>query len=209
MTETYRKLMTALPVALMVLLWCFPAGASAQNWYAGVSIGQSKVDAVECSPEIQALFFDISCNADNKDTAYKFYGGYSVPGAAQSNISAAIEFGYIDFGEVAITGNDSFFGPSRMSFSSSGFNIAGIANIRATDQFILFGKLGLLRWDNDFSNVDQIESFSESESGTDIMFGIGVAFEVSDQASIRAEWERFEIEDEDVVLLSAGIAVRF
>lgn len=189
-----------------------PFSVSAEGLYIGAGLGQSKVDAVECSPEIRVSFSDVACSADETDTAFKIFGGYEFASQSGSPFFGAIEIGYVDFGEVSISGVDSFYGVSRMSWDSSGFNLAAIGALQANDWLSVMGKVGLLRWDwdVDFRNEDEIiEDFSDSDSGTDIMFGIGANFSLTEQARVRVEWERFEIGDEDVDLMSASFTYRF
>lgn len=181
---------------------------AARDLYAGIGIGQSKIDGVKCDPEIMAAFFDLSCNADDTDTAFRLFGGYKIP--TTSTFSAAIEIGYIDFGEVSILGTDSFFGTTRVSGSVTGFGISGVGIAEITDRLSLMGKVGMLRWDVDYKLSSSEEgSLSESESGTDFTFGVGAVLSLTDRVSARIEWERFEIDDDDADLLSASILFTF
>lgn len=186
-----------------------PLAAHAQGWYGGVGFGQSKAD-VECEPEYEALLADISCSADDSGSAWKLFGGFKF------SPNAAIEFSYIDLGEFTIKGTDSFFGSTRFSVEPTGFNIAGVGSVPVSSNFSLLGKIGLFLWDIDTRLGTSIGSASESDSGTDLMFGVGAAFEFTKGTALRVEWERFsDVGDEDttgesdVDLLSASIVVSF
>lgn len=200
---------TRLATVLVIFgLGISPYIASAQDMYAGIGIGQSKVDGIACDPETMADFFDISCRAEDTDTAFKLFGGYRIP--TTSTFSTAIELGYIDFGEVSISGTDSFFGSMRFAASATGFSLSGVGIAEITDRLSLMGKVGMLMWDVDYKLSSSEEgSLSDSESGTDFTFGIGAILSLTDRVSARIEWERFEINDEDADLLSASILFAF
>lgn len=185
--------------------------ATAQDFYAGIGIGQSKIDGIACDPEIMAELFDTSCNADDTDTAFKIFGGYKIPMASESAFSAAIELGYVDLGEASISGTDSFFGATRLSASVTGFGLSGVGAVRIADRLSVMGKIGVLRWDAEMKGSNSISSvsISDSDSGTDFAFGIGAVLSLTDRISTRIEWERFEIADEDVDLLSASLLFSF
>ena len=86
--------------------------------------------------------------------------------------------------------------------------MVGIAPL--ANQFELFGKLGLIFWDEDFK-VNGTTTYSDD--GTDLTFGFGGAFTVNPQFSIRVEWEFYAIEDSvgdlDTDLLSVGLQFNF
>lgn len=178
------------------------SAAQAQGWYGGVGFGQSKVD-IDCD-------LDITCSADDTDTGWKLYVGN------QFSPSAAVEFGYVDFGEAKISGTDSFFGSASATVEASGFNVALVGFLPVGNTVNLLGKVGLFLWDVDASVSTSIGSGSASESGTDLMFGFGASFDIGKTAAVRIEWERFtDVGDEnetgqsDVDLLSASLVFRF
>lgn len=79
--------------------------------------------------------------------------------------------------------------------------------------FSLLGRVGIARWDDDAQATVGASSVSDSDSGTDPTFGLGVQFSFSKTFGLRIEWERFsDIDDEgpsDVDLLSASVVVKF
>lgn len=177
--------------------------AHAEGGYAGVGFGQTSVD-VDC-------ILDISCSADDSDTALKIFGGY------QFNPNFAIELGYYDLGEAKLTGTDSFLGFTRARAEASGINFAVVGSFPVTERFTLMGKAGFFRWEVDYSEfTSSFGSYSASETGFDPMFGIGGAFNFSEKLGIRVEYEKFlDVGDEDttgqsdVDLISASLVFRF
>lgn|SRR5690554_6759028 len=184
-----------------------PLSASADGWYVGGGIGQSKVDAVECEPDP-----DIACSADDSDTAFKVFGGYQFASPASSPFTGAVEFGYVDLGEASITASDSS-AAARIVLEGSGFTFSVLGSLAATDWLSLIGKVGVMRWDYDVdvsvATVLGSGFGSGSDSGTDIMFGFGAGFAMTEQFGARLEWERFDIDGDDVDLMSASFIYRF
>jgi OOP family OmpA-OmpF porin len=178
------------------------AQAQVQGWYAGVGLGQSKVD-IECD-------LNITCSSDDTDTGWKLFAGN------QFSPNAAVEFGYLDLGEAKASGTDSFFGSASLTAEVSGFNVALVGFLPVGNTVNLLGKIGLFLWDLDVGANTSIGSGSTSESGTELMFGFGASFDIGQTTAVRIEWERFtDVGDEnetgqsDVDLLSASLVFRF
>jgi OmpA-OmpF porin, OOP family len=180
-----------------------PLAVQAEGGYAGASFGKTSVD-LECD-------LDITCAADDSDTGFKVYGGY------QFTPNLAVEFGYVDLGEVTASGTDSFLGTTSVLIEASGFTLAAVGTIPLGDRFGLLGKAGFFRWDVDASATSSVfGSASDNETGTDLFLGFGGFMNLGKNLSLRVEWERFmDVGDEDttgstdVDLLSAGIVFRF
>lgn len=184
--------------------------AAAEGFYIGAGVGQTKISDVECDPETVADAFDISCSADDTDTAFKLFGGYKLPLAQGSAFSGAIEIGFVDFGEVGLSGTDSVFGATSATVAVTGFNLALVGTFGVTDRLSLLGKLGMLRWDADIEFSSSVGgSASDGETGTDFAFGIGAILALTDQVSARLEWERFKFDEDDADLLSASLLFAF
>lgn len=174
--------------------------AQAQGWYGGVGFGQSKVDIV-CD-------LDITCSSDDTDTGWKLFIGN------QLNPNAAIEFGYVDLGQAKASGTDSFLGVTSVDFESTGFNLALVGFLPVGNAANLIGKVGMFRWDMDVNASSSVfGSGSASDSGTDLMFGLGASFDIGKTTAVRIEWEQFtdvgDVDGGDVDLLSASLVFRF
>lgn len=150
-----------------------PAHSQDFGWYAGFGLGQSNYD--ECAP--------LSGNCDDSDTSLKIFGGY------QFNTNWGLEAGYVDHGKVSA---------GAASVEVSGFEILGVGTLPINPQFSLFGKLGFFNWDADLSTPGG----SFSDSGTDLTIGVGVQYRFTKNLIGRAEWQRYDEVDIDVLGIS-------
>jgi OOP family OmpA-OmpF porin len=201
----HNKLLPSFSAAVLILgLAAVPSMVQAENWYAGASAGQSKADIGDCD-------LDISCSSDDTDTGWKIYGGY------QFNPNGAIEFGYVDLGKAKASGTDSFLGVTSVDWETTGFTAALVGSLPVGQNFGLMGKLGLFHWDLDVNVSSSVfGSGSDSSSGTDMTYGLGLKYDFSKTVGARAEWDRFkDVGDDnttgqsDVDLLSVGVVFKF
>jgi OOP family OmpA-OmpF porin len=201
----HNKLLQSFSAAVLILgLAAIPSMAQAENWYAGASAGQSKAKDIVCD-------LDITCSSDDTDTGWKIYGGY------QFHPNGAIEFGYVDLGKFEGSGTDSFLGNVSVDYKASGFTAALVGSLPIGQNFGLMGKLGMFHWDVDVNASSSVfGSGSDSSSGTDLTYGLGLKYDFSKTVGVRAEWERFQdVGDEnttgqsDVDLLSVGVVFKF
>ena len=118
---------------------------------------------------------------DEDDTGFRVLAGYKI------NRTFAAEIGYsslFDKGDVEATA----------------IELVGIGSFPITNQFSVFGKLG-------FANVD-VEVAGESEDKTELTYGIGVQYDFSPKLGVRAQWQRYDTEEEADVM-SLGIVYKF
>lgn len=123
---------------------------------------------------------------DDSDTGWKLFGGYRV------NPNFAAEAAWVDLGD---------FSAGGFNAEADGFSVQGVGFLPLNAQFSLLGKLGIFFWD--------VESNIGDDDGSDIFFGIGGQYEINQQVSIRGEWERYDLDDTDVDLLSIGVVIQF
>ena len=154
--------------------------------YLGGSIGQGGVqldDAIEG--------FDYDANS----TAYKLIIGWRFLDWL------AVEGDYVDLG----SGDDTLDG-DRFESDVSGV-MASVVGFLPVGPVDLFARVGAIAWDAELTGPTP--EFSGSDDGTDLTYGIGAQFRVW-SLSLRAEYERFEIEDADTVdLISVGVTWTF
>ena len=173
-------------------------------------MGQTKAKGVGCNVDgYSAVFADISCSDDNKDTGWKTFAGL------QLNPNAALEFGFVKLGDATIDGTDSVFGNTKTTVEADGFFVAGVGFIPLGRNASLMAKAGLFKWSADLTIDTSIGSAAEDDSGVDLLFGLGAVFDLSRNIALRVEWERFaDVGDEDttgqsdVDMLSASIVFR-
>lgn len=180
--------------AASALAFSGPTLAQDTGFYAGFSLGQATAD--DTCTGISGP--GVSC--DDKDTAWKILGGY------QFNRNLALEFGYIDLGEVSASGPG-----GSASIESSAFELVALGILPLADKFSVYGKVGLYRGETDAT----APGISLSESNTDLTFGIGVRYDITRNLGIRGEWQKYqdvgggEIGEADVDVISVGIIWRF
>jgi OmpA-OmpF porin, OOP family len=179
------------------MTFAVPAFAQDQGWYVGLTLGQSKQDDV-CDGISGA---GVSC--DDKDTAWRILGGY------QLSKHLAVELGYTDVGEVSASA-----GTASATIEAKIWEVVAVGSWPFTPNFSAFGKLGLYRGETDFST--NIPGFgNESESNTDMTYGIGVRFDFTKNLGVRAEYQIYKdigggnIGEGDVDVMSLGVIWKF
>lgn len=129
------------------------------------------------------------------DTAFEVGVGYAF------NEFFAIEASYQDFGEP-----DGFAGCppdvlciaivpfAREPVSVDGWSAALRGSVPITASLSAFGKLGFLAWDTSARNQGL------NTSGTDLLYAVGIASDISDRLSLQLSWEQADIDIETVKL---------
>ena len=166
------------------------------GWYAGISIGQS--DAKD--------FCSGKPNCDSKDTAFRILGGYQI------NRNFAAELGHHDFGRVT------FSAPGVSgNIKASAAELVGLASYPFAKQFSVYGILGAYHAEAKLSASQAgLESVSPKDRNTDLTFGFGAQYDVTREAGVRAEWQRYKNvggDDTggkyDIDVISSGLIWRF
>ncbi len=167
------------------------------------------------------LVYSTECRQQVKDDANKFFIGY------RFSRTVAVELSSIDFGSARIdlttdvtAPSGTFRGDAEVVADVDGVSLAGLFSLPLGDRFGIYARLGLLSWeakgtgvavgtepDGAGGSTSVSEQFVERESGADVHYGLGGRFRVSDHVAVRAEWERYEIADLNV--LSAGLELSF
>jgi hypothetical protein len=136
---------------------------------------------------------------DASDTGYKGFVGYRV-----FKFFGA-ELAYTDLGTFEDTvGGD--------SFKASGELVAlyGMGLLPITPMFDIFGKLGGARWETTSESIiGGIGSEKMDRSGNDVVYGVGLQFSIIKLIAIRAEWEKFKLDDQDLNYVSLGVQIQF
>ena len=113
---------------------------------------------------------------------------------------------------------------ARAKAEVRGFTFAAMAKYPVLEKFRVFGKIGAFFWQTDTTVSTSIESqspllsssqpglFSFDDSGTDLMFGAGAEYDITERWGLRAEWERYSNignNDGDIDYFSGGVIFRF
>ncbi len=176
---------------ILAALFAISSPVFAQG-YVGIGFGQASADLSEVGP-INGVYPSV----DDSDVSFKVFGG------TMFNPNIGLEVGYADFGEMSATWDDGI-DFIKSAGEASAFYVAALGLLPLNEQAGLFVKAGFARWDVDFLATSSFGgTASASDSGTDPMFGIGAQFTVNNLL-LRAEFERFNELEVDVIGVSAA-----
>jgi opacity protein-like surface antigen len=131
------------------------------------------------------------------------------------NDSFAIEAGYIDSGTMKYTGSAKIPGGAAVTLDGnakvSGTHIAILGAAPMNDKFSVFAKIGysMSTVTEEGSVVAAGQSFAipkTSENRNSVSWGIGAAYKITDQFSVRAGYDNYF---KDVSGLSASLVLKF
>ncbi len=157
---------------------------------------------------------------------WKLFAGYSF------NQYFGAELAYVDLGELKAGGKGNVTGSLRnVNISGeisaeirgeiNGFTFAGVGRYPVTDQFDILAKAGGFYWDIDLKSNLKWRfgslSGSASDSGISYVLGLGAEYGITENLSLRAEWERYGYDydknglksDGNVDFFSASVVYEF
>jgi OOP family OmpA-OmpF porin len=165
-----------------------PALAQQNGFYFGAGAGTTDFDVCGSLAGLGVT----SC--DDKDSGFKVYAGMGI------SPNLAVEVGWVDLGKATATGPG-----GSASVKADGIQAAALGILPINPRFRVFGKAGVYAWDASASGPGG----SLSDDGIDIMFGVGLAWNMAPRLDLRAEWERFDVDGDDVDMLSVGVQYSF
>ncbi len=211
----FVKMSTAIGLASVAAVTSTCALADEGGWYGGANIGQSQatVDDARITSGLASRGLTTTSILDNnRATSYKIYGGY------QFNKYLGLEGGYFDLGKFGFTANTSPLGSLSGNILLRGFNLDAVGTLPLSEKFSVLGRIGI-------NNAQASDSFtstgavnignpSPSKRETNYKLGVGMQYAFSDALAMRAEIERYRINDAignkgDVDMLSLGLVYRF
>jgi OOP family OmpA-OmpF porin len=163
--------------------------AAANGWYIGAGVGQSRAqDLSSIDGTLAGFGVTSSSAADGTDTAWKLFGGY------QFTPNWGVEGGYTDLGKFGV--NSSVAAPTSGIGGGSWepknvWSLAGVGTLPITPQFAAFGKLGLAYSKVDFNYSAPGVAISQSNTGTNPLYGLGLKYNFTPNTAVRGEWERY------------------
>ena len=183
-----NTVLTAAMLSTVALALPSVSMAQAQSpWYVGGSVGQ--MEAKGSCPA------GLTC--DFKDNSWKVFGGY------QLNRNFAIEGTYLDGGKISVSSGGV---TAKGEISSWGLAALGILPLGG-DQFSLFGKVGLMDTKQKFSASGPGITSTGVDTGSEVNWGVGGTFNFNRNLGLRAEWERLDKSEVDIVTI--GIQYKF
>lgn len=170
--------------AALFALPVLPAIAADNGFYLGASVGQANLKIDDLTNDV---FPDDDFSGD--DLAFKLIAGM------RPLDWLGVEAAYVNFGEP----EDTVVG-TKLKADGDGISAFAVGFL-ATGPVDLFAKVGLISWDSKISG-------SFDDDGTDLAYGAGAQFRVLG-LSIRAEYEKFDISDVDLDMISVGLTYTF
>ncbi|MDY0147195.1 MAG: OmpA family protein [Halothiobacillus sp.] len=207
---------TATLSLLVIAMMAGPmAVADDSGWYIGANAGQSRATIDNDRITRNLLGSGFTTNAltnDDRSIGYKLYGGY------QFNRYFALEGGYFNLGKFGYTAYTTPQGSLTGEIKLQGVNLDVVGLWPITDKFSLFGRVGVnyAKAQDQFVGTGAVLVTNPSPSArdTNYKFGVGVQYALTESLDVRAEVERYRINDAvgnkgDIDLISAGLVYRF
>lgn len=191
------------------------ARAQDSGWYLGANVGQSraKIDDTRITSGLLGSGLGVTTLQDHdKDTGFKVFGGY------EFNRWFSLEGGYFNLGKMGYTAATLPGGTLEGQIKVQGVNLDAVLNIPLTEKFSVFGRAGVIYADakDTFSGTGAVVVVnpSPSEKGTNYKYGGGLQYDFTKSFGMRAEYERYRINDAignkgDIDLASIGLLFRF
>lgn len=159
-------------------------GINFDGWYAGLGVGQSNFRNVDAD------------SANTRSEGWKVYAGY------QFNKYLGIEGGYVNLNDMTAT-----TGAVRTNMNADAWALGAVLSYPVTEKISLMGKVGAAYLLSDIKRTDSLSATGDDSFEPN--YGVGVSYAVFDNLNLRAEWERFDRDDLNIDLVSAGVALKF
>lgn len=191
------------------------ATANDTGWYLGGNVGQSRatIDNVRINSSLLAGgFTSTTITNSDKPTGFKIFGGY------QLNRHFALEGGGFDLGRFEFVATTIPAGTLTGTMKLKGAYLDLVGILPLTEKFSVFGRVGAnhAKATDTFRGTGRVRVLNPdpSKSDTNIKFGAGLQFAFSERLAMRAEVERYRIDDAvgnkgDIDLASIGLVYRF
>jgi OOP family OmpA-OmpF porin len=163
--------------------------------YGGVSVGQSRTDMNPAGLTAGLLpgLTAASTNTDNKDTAFKVFGGY------QFNRNIALEGGYFYLGKNSFNAATVPGGTLAGNNKVQGVNLDLVGTLPLSESFSALARIGVQQaWSkSSYSGTGAGAGVASSSkrNGTNVKYGLGVQYEISPAMLLRGEVERYRIDN--------------
>lgn len=201
-------------LALSIIAGPF-AMAQDSGWYVGANVGQARAK-IDDQGIINGLLVGglatTSIDDRDSDLGYKLFGGYQV------NRYFAFEGGYFDLGKFGFTAVTVPAGTLNGDIKLKGLNLDLVFSLPFTEKFSAFARAGVIHAEakDTFTGTGAVNVIlpNPSKRGTNYKFGAGLQYDFTRSFGMRAEVERYRINDAvgskgDIDLASIGVLFRF
>lgn len=158
------------------------AMSSAEGLYSSINIGQSDLG-----------------NDYDKSTSWSIATGYEI------TPNFAAEIAYQSLGSADASRN--LMEDGELEMEGFGFSLVGAFPV--ADQVDIFGKVGVLAWDAEFTGTTEDGNrFKEEEDDSDLTLGFGAKYKIDETFAVKAEYQRID-GDEAIHTYSVGASIHF
>ena len=191
------------------------ARAQDTGWYLGLNVGQAraKIDDARITSGLLGSGLGVTTLQDHdKDLGFKVFGGY------EFNRWFSLEGGYFNLGKMGYDATTLPAGTLNGQIKVQGVNLDAVLKVPLTEKFSVFGRAGVIYADakDTFSGTGAVivVNPSPSEKATNYKYGGGLQYDFTKSFGMRAEYERYRINDAvsnkgDLDLASIGLLFRF
>lgn len=163
------------------------AGIDFTNWYAGFGFGQSQYRDVGLA------------SANTRTEGWKVYTGY------QFNQYLGVEGDFANLNDMTAKN-----GTTKTETVTTAWALAAVGSYPLTEKFSVMAKLGAAYvLPKTTTKVGAANATRTGDDGYQPNYGVGLSYALLDNFNLRAEWERFDMDDYNIDLMTAGFAVEF
>jgi hypothetical protein len=163
--------------------------------------------------EIETGVTNVSSTLDEEDSGYSLYVGLPMSNTMD------IEVSYNDFGEASLSGvsgnqfkigSDTyeFTATASLAVSATSVGVAAKQKLELTEGVMLYGKLGVHRWDSKFSVSSTDTTASLDDDGADVFYGAGLEVSMSNLKG-RIGYSLYDLDGEDIDSVNVGFIFSF
>jgi len=209
----------SLATASLVLVCLGLTGtASAEAFYAGVSVGQTRgeIDSARINNELvnKLGYFTANTQGDTNDTGGRLFAGY------QLHPNLAVEASYSDLGKVQWNSTVTPAGTLSTSIRSRAYGVALVASYPFTPRLSGYLRGGVSHTESEASLTSSgfvdLNRDNFKKTSTDGAYAVGAQFAVSPKIAVRLEYENYRNLGSDemggkfqVSLTSIGVLFKF
>lgn len=162
-------------------------GINFDGWYGGLNFGQSKYRGVD------------EDTANTRTEGWKVYAGY------QFNKYLGVEGGYVNLNDMTAR-----TGTVTTNLDTDAWALGAVVSYPLTEKFSVMGKLGAAYMLADVvTKKGNALKVRTGDDGYEPNYGMGVSYALLDFLNVRAEWERFDRDDHNIDLMTAGVVMKF